>query len=95
MDGSDSKFRWQNFIPQSQNIHAYNPERGFVSSANQFPVDSTYPYYVYDHNYEMYRNRRINTMLDSLQNIKFEDLQNLHNDNYNLQAAEALQFLLK
>jgi len=71
-----------------------NPERGYVSSANQFPVNDAYPYYIYDYNYEDYRNRRINQRLDKLNNITFADMKDLQNDTYNMQASDALPFLL-
>jgi penicillin G amidase len=94
MDGSLSSQKWQTYIPQEHLVHQYNPKRGFVSSANQHPVDSTYPYYVTAHSFEYYRNRRINRVLDSLQKISVSDLMKLQNDNYNLQAAESLPFFL-
>ena len=43
MPGENDNYRWQGFIPQEQNPHAKNPERGFLESANQRPVDSAYP----------------------------------------------------
>ncbi len=94
MDGTDSRLEWQDIIPQNQNPHILNPERGFVSSANQYPVADAYPYYVYDHHYEDYRNRRINQRLEQMKNITVRDMMDLQNDTYNLQASEALPFLL-
>ncbi len=95
MDGSRSEFDWQAYIPQSQNAHILNPERGFVSSANQYPVDSAYPYYVYDDSYEHYRNRRINAQLNEMGNkITPEDMMRLQNDTYNLHASESLPLML-
>ncbi|WP_339792743.1 penicillin acylase family protein [uncultured Imperialibacter sp.] len=94
MDGRYSKYDWGPFIPQQQNIHELNPARNFVSSANQHPADATYPYYVYDYNYEHYRNRRINDRLKIMQGIKPEDMMRLQNDNYNYLAYENLTFML-
>jgi penicillin amidase len=90
LDGSHSSQGWQAFIPNDQNVMYKNPERGFVSSANQYPVDGTYPYYVTARNWEAYRNRRINQVLGSLSGIQPQDLMHLQNDNYNLKAAESL-----
>lgn len=94
MDGSQPALDWQAYVPQSQNAHILNPERGFVSSANQYPVDSTYPYFIYDGTYEHYRNRRINAQLQSMRNITPQDMMKLQNDTYNLQAAESLTLML-
>ncbi len=90
LDGSHSVNGWQAFIPNEQNVMDKNPSRGFVSSANQFPVDETYPYYITATSYESYRNRRINDVLDSSSSITTQDMMALQNDNFNLKAAESL-----
>jgi penicillin amidase len=94
LDGSKSSNGWQAFIPNDQNVIDKNPVRGFVSSANQYPVDATYPYYVTGRSFEAYRNRRINTELARLSNILPTDLMKLQNDNYNLKAEESLPTFL-
>jgi len=94
MDGSDSRQEWQGYIPHEHKASIKNPESGFISSANQHPVDSTYPYYIYDHHFEHYRNRRINDRLRLLQNIQVEDMMKLQNDNFNYQASESLPMML-
>jgi penicillin amidase len=94
LDGSKSSQGWQAFIPNAHNIRQKNPERGFVSSANQYPVDDTYPYYITATEYEAYRNRRINEVLRNAGNITYRDMMRLQNDNYNLKAAESLPLFL-
>ncbi|MBK6264701.1 penicillin acylase family protein [Marivirga sp. S37H4] len=94
MDGSRADMDWAGFIPHEHNAFIKNPKQGFISSANQIPVDSTYPYYHYDKGYEHYRNRRINTQLATLQNITIEDMKRLQTDNYNLFASEILPAML-
>lgn len=93
MDGSKVQNEWQARIPQEHNAHVLNPERGFVSSANQHPTDSTYPYY-YTGNFEYYRNRRINDELRRMSSVSIEDMERLQNDNYNMTAADFLPVLL-
>ncbi len=94
LDGSKRSQGWQAFIPNAQNISDKNPARGFVSSANQYPVDSTYPYYITATRYEAYRNRRINEVLRNSSNITYRDMMALQLDNYNLKAAESLPLFL-
>ncbi len=94
LDGSQTSSEWQAFIPFDHNVMTLNPPRGFVSSANQFPVDETYPYYVQGVNYETYRNRRINSVLGAKDSLTVADMMALQNDNYNLQAAESLPVML-
>jgi len=94
MDGADPRMEWQGYIPNEQNASTLNPTRGFVSSANQHPTDSTYPYYVFDNSYEFYRNRRLNRRLSEMSEITIEDMQELQFDDYYLHAAEALPVML-
>ncbi|WPP50663.1 penicillin acylase family protein [Catalinimonas niigatensis] len=94
MDGSTSELEWKSIIPNNHNPQVLNPERGFVSSANQIPVAQNYPYYVYDDTYEHYRNRRINERLGKMRNIMPKDFMDLQNDTYNLMAAESLPLML-
>lgn len=95
MDGSNPAHDWQGWIPQEHNAHVKNPERGFVSSANQHPVDKSYPYYVFNDGYEMYRNRVINDFFRSKNKFTIQDFKDLHNNNYNLKAAELLPHMLE
>lgn len=94
MDGADPRMEWQQYIPNDQNPSTLNPERGFVSSANQHPVAQSYPYYVFDNSYEHYRNRRLNNRLRELNNITVEDMKALQFDDYYLHASEALPVMI-
>jgi penicillin G amidase len=93
LDGSTTEHDWL-FIPFEHNVMDLNPERGFVSSANQYPADSTYPYYITAREYESYRNRRINSQLEDMDSIVIEDLMKLQNDNYQLKAEESLPYFI-
>ena len=95
MDGSNPDHDWQGFIPQPFNAHTKNPERGFVSSANQRPVDQSYPYYVFNDGYETYRNKVINDFLGSKDKFDIQDFKDLHNNNYNLKAADLLPYMFE
>ena len=95
LDGSKPEHDWQDFIPQDHNAHVKNPKRGFVSSANQHPTDQSYPYYVFNDGYEMYRNRVINDFFRSKDKFNIQDFKDLHNNNYNLKAAELLPHMLQ
>lgn len=95
MDGSNPENDWQGYIPQQFNAHTKNPERGFVSSANQHPVDESYPYYVFNDGYETYRNRVINDYFNSKETFSVDDFKSLHNNNYNLKASELVPFMIE
>lgn len=94
MPGEDDSYAWQGYIPQQENPHAYNPERGFVSSANQRAADNTYPYYV-PGDFSVYRGIRINDRLSNMEQITPQDMMKLQNDNFNEKASIFRPTLLK
>ncbi len=95
LDGSRADHEWAGYIPIEHNPQSINPERGYVSSANQYPADSSYPYDQLGY-YEEFRNQRINQQLDQMGNaISPEDLMQLQLDNYGQLAADALPLMLK
>jgi len=96
MPGTDSGFLWQGYIPAKENPQMMNPSRGFVSSANQMAVDSSYPYYLGKaSNFAVYRGYIINRRLSGMNNITLQDMQQLQTDNYNVLAEMVRPVLLK
>lgn len=94
LDGGNSSHEWEQWIPREHSYYVKNPKQNFVSSANQHPGDSTYPYYDYDYNFEYYRNRRINEQLSIMNKIEVKDMIELQNDNFNYIASESLPMML-
>lgn len=94
MPGSDSSYMWKGMIPDSETPYQYNPERGFVSSANQRPVDSTYPYYL-GREYPTPRGVIINRKLAAMQQVTPQDMMAMQTDNYNVFAEMARPIFLK
>lgn len=96
MPGTDSSYLWQGIISPKENPQMINPERGFVSSANQQAVDATYPYYLGRANlFPPYRGLIINRKLAAMNNITPQDMQLLQTDNYNVFAEICKPVLLK
>ena len=95
IDGTRKANGWTAFIPNEQNVQEKNPARGFVSSANQYPVDASYPYYITATSFEAYRNRRINNTLIDMNHIEPRDMMTLQNDNFNIKAEESLPYFLQ
>ncbi|HEX7845121.1 MAG TPA: penicillin acylase family protein, partial [Chitinophagaceae bacterium] len=94
MPGEDSSYMWQGFIPQTENPHAKNPERGFLESANQRPVDSTYPYFI-PGSYITPRGITIEHKLAEMNGITIDDMKKLQYDYFNTLAEDAMPILLK
>lgn len=94
-DGRDSRHDWQGWVPHEHNPHIKNPPRGYISSANQHPADSGYPYYL-GWNYASFaRGLRINERLDEMEAITPEDMLRLQLDNVNVYARTALPALIR
>jgi penicillin amidase len=93
MPGDDSTFAWQRNIDVEENLTMYNPGRGFLSSANQYPYDTTYPYYL-GGSFELFRGVIINRYLQSMQQATVEDMKRMQTDTYNLFAELARPVLL-
>ncbi|MEQ9265770.1 MAG: penicillin acylase family protein [Balneolaceae bacterium] len=94
-DGTDPLYDWQGWIPTEQNPNIKNPERGFVSSANQESAAPDYPYYLEDDYAPYERGRRINDLLAGMNDITKEDIQEMQMDDYSYHASSILPQLLE
>ncbi|MBK8505019.1 MAG: penicillin acylase family protein [Saprospiraceae bacterium] len=93
LTGKTSKNDWNGYIPFDETPFIKNPDRGFVSSANQQSTDSDYPYKYHGY-FEDYRGRTLNQQLGSNNKITVEDMQSLQNSTFDLLAAELCPILL-
>ncbi|MDP6570596.1 MAG: penicillin acylase family protein [Candidatus Marinimicrobia bacterium] len=94
MDGSDPAYDWQERIPHDEKAHSLNPSRGFLSSANQHPVDETYPYYMSEFFWHSYRGEQINKRLSTLKSASLEEIRNIQLDNISGRARNLLPVFL-
>lgn len=95
LDGSKAADDWRSWIPAEQNPFVKNPQRGFVSSANQSSTDPSYPYYINWIFAPSERAIRINERLSAMSKANADSLRNLQNDNYNVTARTILPELLR
>lgn len=95
LDGSNPANDWHGRIPAEQNPTVKNPPRNFVSSANQFSTDKTYPYYLnWEFNgYE--RAHRINKRLQVMNHATVDSLRLMQTDNYSILAENLLPALIR
>lgn len=93
MPGEDSTFFWQGFIPAAENPHAKNPAQGFLESANQRPVDGTYPYFI-PGRYITPRGVTLENKLRAMNGVTVQDMMNLHSDYFNSLAEDVRPILL-
>ena len=94
-DGGDSLYNWNGFVPREHNPHTLNPERGFVSSANQQPASENYPYFLGSSYAGFSRSNRINEVLEKQTAIKPQDMLDFQLDNTNIYARTILPDMLE
>ena len=94
LDGSNPADDWHGWIPAEQNPFVKNPERGFISSANQSSTDPTYPYYINWMFSQPERGIRINERLTAMTKANADSLRMLQNDNFSVLARTILPKLL-
>lgn len=93
----DGGFEWAGWVPVPELPHQFNPERGFVVTANQRMIPEDYPYKVGFEWSEPYRADRITEVLAQLASsghkITMEDMEKLQDDVTSVPARQ-LQKLL-
>jgi penicillin amidase len=95
LDGSDPANDWHGWIPHGQVPHVRDPERGFVSSANQAAVDASYPYYLGWDYAPFERGARINEILRTARDITPADMVLMQTDVLDIRARAVLPRLLE
>ena len=103
------EYEWRGFIPFDDLPYAFNPERGYIQSANQAVAPLAYydrlratlgdefgedsVYYISQQWDYGYRGQRIDELLQELAPHSSATFQAIHGDNKNLSAAQLLPFL--
>lgn len=90
--GDKSANNWQNWIPRSQNPQIFNPDRGFIASANQVSAGKEYPYY-FTGKFERYRNRIIHDSLSEKSAFTVNDMKTMHSNNVSYKALDFIRLL--
>ncbi|WP_326650553.1 penicillin acylase family protein [Streptomyces sp. NBC_01750] len=98
--GWDPRYKWKRYIPFDELPYEYNPERGYIVTANQSVIDAKkYPYLLTkDYGYGA-RSQRINDLIESkIQGggkISTEDMRTMQMDNSSEIAKLLTPYLLK
>ena len=88
--GWTGEYEWQGFIPFDELPRAYNPDRGFIVSANNKVVEDSYPYHLAYEWSAPYRAQRITDMLAADQSASIENMREIQAQTYSL-PAEAMR----
>lgn len=94
-NGETDEFDWKGYVPFEQLPFSYNPERGYVSSANNKTVIEGYPYYI-SSDFELpYRINRIRQMLGEKEVFGIEDFKRMILDQHSDYASLLTPFILR
>ncbi|MCL4252584.1 MAG: penicillin acylase family protein, partial [Anaerolineae bacterium] len=107
--GWTSEYEWLGYYPFDSLPRVYNPERGYIVTANQAVVPMAYydqvaqelaDVFGEDANYLIsyhwdygYRGRRINEMIETLAPHSIETFTTIHGDNFDGNAAEIIPII--
>jgi penicillin amidase len=94
-NGETDEFDWKGYVPFENMPSSFNPDTGYVSSANNKTVSEDYPYYI-SNDFEMpYRINRIRQMLNEKTIFGIEDFKRMINDQHSDYAALLTPYILK
>jgi penicillin amidase len=90
-------YEWSGYVPNSELPHTFNPNDGFVATANHRMIPENYPYNLGFEWDPGYRVRRIDEVLsgirDSGKKITLSDMEKLQTDVVSLPARQLLKLL--
>lgn len=95
--GWDSAYGWAGEVPSAQWPQSYNPESGYIVTANNKVAGDDYPYFVSHDWASPARARRIESLLresiDSGRRLDVADMQRIQGDTLDLEAAQTMALL--
>ena len=93
--GWTDEYEWIGYIPQDELPWMYNPESGWIVTANNAVIDDSFDYFITNDWSRGYRARRIVDLLTSNPGIGMSDHATIQFDSYDLNAEFALPYLLE
>ncbi|MGD8455318.1 MAG: penicillin acylase family protein [Anaerolineales bacterium] len=86
---------WLGYIPFEEHPYTFNPPEGYIATANNAVVDSSYPYQIADvWSYGQRAERIENMILEASGPIDIPYFQQMHGDNKSLTAEMLVPYLL-
>ncbi|MEN8113180.1 MAG: penicillin acylase family protein [Actinomycetota bacterium] len=93
--GWTDEFEWTGFIPFDELPRSFNPESGYIVTANNAVIDDDYPYHLtYDWAYG-YRARRLVDLVGSNPGIGLAEHGSIQFDAYNLNGERVVPYLTR
>ncbi len=92
-NGNSDAQDWLSFTPFSDLPQIYNPDQGYLASANQQPLNRREPYFGWNWPSD-YRARRINQILEKTDQIDANMMQQFQTDAFSVQAEKLVPYIL-
>jgi len=89
----DGKFDWEGYLPIIEKPNSFNPENGYLSTANQNVTPDSYTRWDavgYDWS-DPYRGNRIKSVIESKESFNMEDMIDLQVDYYSMPSEEIIK----
>ena len=93
--GWTGEYEWTGFIPYEELPFVYNPDVGYIATANNKVVPDSYPYLIATDWAAPYRARRIVQLIESKPKLSPDDFAAIHGDVYMLPADVLVPLLDK
>lgn len=80
--GWTDEYEWTGYIPFEELPQSFNPEKGYIATANNAVVTPDYPHLIslfWDYGY---RANRIVELIEAKERLSIQDLQDIHGDNF-------------
>ena len=92
--GDTTRYDWKGLVPFEELPYTYNPECGYVASANCKTAPADYPYYISDWYILPYRMNRIVEMLKEKEKFSAEDFKRMQGDQKSKLAEKFIHYFL-
>lgn len=93
--GHDTTYAWKGRVPFENMPYLYNPEKGYISTANNRTIDKSFPYYISGLWADPSRAERIESFLDSSNIITMEKMKALQTDYFSEFAKDIVPHITK
>ena len=93
--GHDPDYDWKGFVPFEEMPFLFNPEKGYIGTANNKMVDESFSHYISNQWASPSRIKRIEELIESSNSIDIDFVKKMHMDQKSHIAKEITDFFLK
>ena len=91
--GHDPNFDWRGIVPFEKMPFLYNPDRGYIATANNKTIGDEFPYYISGLWADPSRAERINDLIHPMKNATIQDMKTVQLDLVSLFAKDIIPYL--